>query len=489
MNRDIFLKGDRKKFLNGLNQKEIEHMHSIRYIDVKDTKIIIDNIECSNLLITATWSGTITEVSRKLEFSLIKNDAYYSPKVDLSLHKLVQFFVNSKEIFRGYIFDVSTTAQGNEIVIAAYDGGIFLLKSRSFCKFKNMTPEEVTKKVCKEVGVEVNHLEKGKPYTRIHDGDSIYEIIMTGYSLDSLQTGKQYYTLMEKGQLNVLKKGEVIYKYHLNSSNDIFDTSYHISGEEVINKVKAYDEEGNYQATFTLDNMVSYAGIMQAIYKGNDLNEAKKLLKKPKLEASIEGFGELSCITGKAVNIHEEILDLKGLYYINADTHTFENGLHKMNLSLSLENVMPIQVAGSDKEDENTQVGDKGSRKKLMWPVPSTRTITQGFGGFDGKHRGIDIGGSHGSVIVASADGVIVHAGHGEDVTYGNSITIKHSNSLFTRYAHLSQVSVKKGQMVTQGQKIGNVGNTGRSFGAHLHFEVLRGGVWGKLENPMKYFK
>ena len=513
MNRDVFLKGDREAFLKALSAKEIEHMKSIRSVDRVDTKIIVDNVDCSDLMINATWSGTKSEVSRKLEFSIIQNDAYYTPKINLSLHRLIQFFVDDKEVFTGYIFDVSKTMQGNEISITAYDGGIFLLKSQSFCKFIDTTPEAATRKVCAEVGVPVGKLENARPYTRIHDGDSIYEIIMTGYSLDSLETGKQYYALMKNGKLNVFLKGEVVFKYHLDSSNDIVDASYHISSDDVINRVKAYDESGNFIASFQLDNMGDYGGVLQAVYKGNDpQKEGKGLLKKPKIEANIDAFGDVSCLTGKAIEITENTVGLKGLFYIDSDTHVFENGLHKMSLGLSLENVMDRHEAGSEEENQvvedaqgvqessavskakNFKVGSGKHTGKMTWPVPSTGLITCYFGvwlGNDlgGYHRGIDIGGHMGAPIIAADGGQVIHAGYGEDPSYGISVCINHGNGLFTRYAHMSAVSVRTGQAVSKGQRIGNVGNTGRSGGPHLHFEVLKNNKWGALQNPLYYVK
>ena len=69
---------------------------------------------------------------------------------------------------------------------------------------------------------------------------------------------------------------------------------------------------------------------------------------------------------------------------------------------------------------------------------------------------------------------------------YGRLIKIKHDFGIETRYAHLSKFRVKKGQRVSRGQHIGDMGNTGRSTGTHLHYEIRIG---GKAINPMKYIK
>jgi murein DD-endopeptidase MepM/ murein hydrolase activator NlpD len=67
---------------------------------------------------------------------------------------------------------------------------------------------------------------------------------------------------------------------------------------------------------------------------------------------------------------------------------------------------------------------------------------------------------------------------------YGNLVEVDHGNELVTRYAHASRVFVKKGDLVKRGQKIAEVGNSGRSTGSHLHFEVL---VQGVFQDPQKF--
>ncbi|MEN8891404.1 MAG: M23 family metallopeptidase, partial [Planktotalea arctica] len=91
---------------------------------------------------------------------------------------------------------------------------------------------------------------------------------------------------------------------------------------------------------------------------------------------------------------------------------------------------------------------------------------------------------SHGTPIYATADGVVTHAGWQSG--YGKLVKIQHQFGIETRYAHQSKIRVKVGQRVSRGQRIGDMGNTGRSTGTHLHYEVR---VGGKAVNPMIYIK
>lgn len=97
-------------------------------------------------------------------------------------------------------------------------------------------------------------------------------------------------------------------------------------------------------------------------------------------------------------------------------------------------------------------------------------------------HNGLDVNARTGTPIIAPADGVVVSIG--TNYGFGKLLTINHGYGLKTRYAHLSKYLVKKGQAVKRGQKIALMGNTGRSTGPHLHYEVHLKGV---PVNPLRY--
>lgn len=131
----------------------------------------------------------------------------------------------------------------------------------------------------------------------------------------------------------------------------------------------------------------------------------------------------------------------------------------------------------------------------LSWPVSTSsygyNIITSGYGrrdqptaGASTSHKALDIGISY-QTVYAPADGYIVTAGWQSG--YGNFIMIKHSNSLYTCYGHLSGYKVSSGQTVTRGQAIATSGNTGVSTGPHLHFEVRTNGSYDSRVNPLNY--
>lgn len=128
-----------------------------------------------------------------------------------------------------------------------------------------------------------------------------------------------------------------------------------------------------------------------------------------------------------------------------------------------------------------------GSNIKFLWPVPGFRYISSDFNDIVGRgsmHRAIDIAGRgiYGAKIIAPAAGKVISVTNGWGGGFGNSVAIYHANGMVTRLAHMSIVTVKLGQLVKSGEKVGYVGNSGHSTGPHLHWEVIQN---NKKINPI----
>jgi murein DD-endopeptidase MepM/ murein hydrolase activator NlpD len=134
-------------------------------------------------------------------------------------------------------------------------------------------------------------------------------------------------------------------------------------------------------------------------------------------------------------------------------------------------------------------------RRVLTQKIPTRQPVLgyngSGFGwridpitGRQTQHLGIDFQAPPGTPILAAAGGVVVAAEY--HPMFGNMVDIDHGNNLLTRYAHASKMHVKPGQIVKLGDKIAEIGSTGRSTGPHLHFEVHVAGV---PQDPMKFLR
>jgi murein DD-endopeptidase MepM/ murein hydrolase activator NlpD len=127
----------------------------------------------------------------------------------------------------------------------------------------------------------------------------------------------------------------------------------------------------------------------------------------------------------------------------------------------------------------------------LAPPLRDAYRLSSSFGnrndptrGGNRMHEGLDMAGAYGTPVYATADGVVISAGWAG--AYGRLIKIKHDFGIETRFAHLSQIRVEVGQRVSRGDQIGDMGNSGRSTGTHLHYEVR---LSGTATNPMTFIK
>ena len=130
--------------------------------------------------------------------------------------------------------------------------------------------------------------------------------------------------------------------------------------------------------------------------------------------------------------------------------------------------------------------GSSGAAEPMPQPPVDLGPISSAFGWrkdpFTGQgrfHKGVDVKAAYGQTVPSVAGGTVVTAG--SQGSYGLTVVVEHDSGIRTRYAHLSELAVRPGDVVTRGQDVGRVGSTGRSTGPHLHFEVLEE---GKPVNP-----
>jgi len=154
-----------------------------------------------------------------------------------------------------------------------------------------------------------------------------------------------------------------------------------------------------------------------------------------------------------------------------------------------------LDVQAESYEEINEVMAYKAEELKhlpAVRPVPGR--VLSGFGyradpflGYSHFHAGVDFHGRFGDPVVAVGDGKVIAAGYDNlhGAGYGMQVEIDHGYGYVTKYAHLSAVHVKLGDVVPRGKHIGNVGSTGHSTGPHLHYEVIKNGV---KVNPLDFF-
>lgn len=339
-------------------------------------KVVLKNrngalLDITELIAKISWKGSRTEVARSLELDILTSstDAYV-PKVQIELGNLVLFYSDSgKELFRGFVFFREKSNSAETMSVRCFDPLIYLLKNKGVYNFKKQTPEQIVKKVCSDYGIPAGHFAKtGVAINRIFTGDSLYDIIMTAYTLASKQNGRKYILRSNKGKAEVIENGAEVVPYMLTNDTNIINSTYSESIENMVNTVKIIDDKKKVIGEIKDDNLRRLYGVFTEIYQKEDKKNptpiAKSMLKGVERSAKIEGIGNVDFITGRAVMVEDRYTGLVGKFYIDADEHTWENGIHKMNLTLTFEKLMDTKESGEEPQKQSKKTSQKQSKKK-----------------------------------------------------------------------------------------------------------------------------
>ena len=279
-----------------------------------------------------------------------------------------------------------------------------------------------------------------------------------------------------------------------------------ITAHNAINNVLELEKSQATKASVSFAEKVSYN---YAYYKNSDEN----IWTGERLELALRSFELLTpqrieCET-KIAAVPFDTVDIETNTLFIGDSRVRRQGQkgseYVIDLVTYIDNkkVLSQNLTSISIKAPVSQVIEKGMRAESIsmggytvtqtsgyfcWPVVGLHTVTSPFGWRSlGYHRGIDISGANasGSLVVAGASGVVIESGWSTG-GYGNYVMIDHGNGVETLYAHMldNSLMVSVGDHVTKGQAVGRVGNTGYSFGAHLHFEVR---INGTRVNPAWY--
>lgn len=256
-------------------------------------------------------------------------------------------------------------------------------------------------------------------------------------------------------------------RYAVNNQSPYLQSLLEAVQAEQTRKTQSYLRE-------SLDTMAARLGEMQAkLLRLDTLGERLTKLAgiKPQefmFDQTPARGGAVSSIPAQELSM-SELLDKVDTLAIQVDDRTDKLGVLESMLTLShaKKQLLPTQLP----------VSTGWYSSNFGWRIDP-------FTGWNAFHEGMDFMAAEGTAITAAAGGVVVYAGMHPQ--YGNMIEIDHGNGLVTRYAHASKLIAKIGDVVLRGQKVAEVGTTGRSTGTHLHFEVRQ---WGAPQNPARFLQ
>jgi len=227
--------------------------------------------------------------------------------------------------------------------------------------------------------------------------------------------------------------------------------------------------------------------------------EQRDRFMRENLDAMARKLGEMQAKMVQLEALGERVSGLAGVNPTEIRATPGRGGVLVSGDSLTMEELRAtlteLDKASDQRTDLLTVMESRLLDQRIRQMMLPTREPVQGghvgspfgwridpFTGRSALHTGLDFQADSGTPILAAAGGVVV--AQELHPAYGNMVEIDHGNHLITRYAHASRVWVKQGDLVKRGQKIAEVGTTGRSTGPHLHFEVI---VQGVPQDPQKF--
>ena len=314
-------------------------------------------IDLTPILTSCTWSGDRTQAARKLEFSFVQDDRDENiPVVDIdSGYVVFGADEDGNIVFTGNVYQLEKDRAKSSVKVVSYDQLFILNKSKTTRKYTDALPEDVAREICNEMGITAGNIaETGEKVSFIANNKTGYQIIMSAYTEAKKKNEKLYQCLMNGDRLDVVEKGTLIEGVSLDSENNMTDSIYRESIEDIINRVIITDDTGN-NVTYVDDESIGKYPRIQTVYKEDKTQdtqrEAKDLFKKPEREGSVTVLGNYNLISGYSVVVKDSLFT--GQFWIKSDVHTFKDGIHMTKLTLEFENLMSEEKAEKEKTGKN----------------------------------------------------------------------------------------------------------------------------------------
>lgn len=335
-----------------------------------EMKIKWKDTDITGYCLSVNWAGSAVQAARVLTFSVA-----YSPEdenakpLNIQLGDKITFYPDGKKVrFIGEVDTRERKSEAGSLTYTAMDGMAHLLRSFGTYKFEKKTPEKIASMVTADAKVPVGKLAKTNVNLekKFFSQRPFYEIIMAAYTEAYRKNKKLYIAQMNNEKLEVIEKGKIIPDFHLIQGERIIDSSYSETTGSMVNKVNIYNSDNKKIGSVSNAGWINKYGVFQSsvtVDSGNGKTEAQNELQGIDKTASLNALGDERCTAGKGLIVKDARTGLNGKYWIENDSHTWENGMYTMSLELSFKNTMDIQEA--DEEDGDQGTSESGGSSAL----------------------------------------------------------------------------------------------------------------------------
>ena len=327
--------------------------------------------DVTQLVEQVKWKGRKGSSSRTLAVTLIDDDGYKHARSGIDVEQGHQciFSYDGVELFRGIIMS-QTQSNQKKLQFTAYDNGIYLANNKDTFCYENKTASDVFRDCCTRFGLPMGEVAKCsyKIPELTKSKTTAFDAIADALSLDFDATGIRHYVASSKGKLSLLTRRENILQWVIEVGQNITSYSYSRSIEDIKTRVKMVSKEGTTVAEKSNAELEKKIGIFQEIDQPdesltaaqvNDLIESIMEEKgTPERTLSVEAMGIAEVISGIGVYIIIPELEISRTFYVDEDTHTFEDNKHTMSLKLNYANDLAKEEKGAEDSGKDYKVGD-----------------------------------------------------------------------------------------------------------------------------------
>ena len=327
--------------------------------------------DVTQLVEQVKWKGRKGSSSRTLAVTLIDDDGYKHARSGIDVEQGHQciFSYDGTELFRGIIMS-QTQSNQKKLQFTAYDNGIYLANNKDTFCYENKTASDVFRDCCTRFGLPMGEVAKCsyKIPELTKSKTTAFDAIADALSLDFDATGIRHYVASSKGKLSLLTRRENILQWVIEVGQNITSYSYSRSIEDIKTRVKMVSKEGTTVAEKSNAELEKKIGIFQEIDQPdesltaaqvNDLIESIMEEKgTPERTLSVEAMGIAEVISGIGVYIIIPELEISRTFYVDEDTHTFEDNKHTMSLKLNYANDLAKEEKGAEDSGKDYKVGD-----------------------------------------------------------------------------------------------------------------------------------
>ena len=327
--------------------------------------------DVTQLVEQVKWKGRKGSSSRTLAVTLIDDDGYKHARSGIDVEQGHQciFSYDGTELFRGIIM-AQTQSHQKKLQFTAYDNGIYLANNKDTFCYENKTASDVFRDCCARFGLPVGEVAKCsyKIPELTKSKTTAFDAIADALSLDFDATGIRHYVASSKGKLSLLTRRENILQWVIEVGQNITSYSYSRSIEDIKTRVKMVSKEGTTVAEKSNAELEKKIGIFQEIDQPDEsltaaqVNDliASMMEEKgtPERTLTVEAMGIAEVISGIGVYIIIPELGISRTFYVDEDTHTFEDNKHTMSLKLNYANDLAKEEKGAEDSGKDYKVGD-----------------------------------------------------------------------------------------------------------------------------------